>query len=667
MNIPNKIRLYLLVLCLLTLTAIPAFPALHGQTTIFRITLLVPSSNPARQSWSLLIQSSLQSLGIDAQRQVLGFSTVLDRAFTPPTNLVGKTWDEGGYDAVFIGQTLTIDADPFSFYHSSQFAPSGSNYELWNNTQNDQLTTQIDATDVTVVNSTARLNLVKQWQVLASNEQPAITILYPQETVAYNSHIVSNGAQVFAAYHFPADWPPVEQLTLASGVTNTTIAIAQTGPAPDKGLIPFMSDSYYDSTVYSQLFSSLAERNDTIFKTMIPQLAGGTIQSPLWSVASDNKTWTVHIRPNVSWQDGVCCVNATDVKMTFDAVQDDAIGSYLESFYKTIVGGKNNVTIVDPMTVKFSLPKPYAYFVQNILTTPILPWHLLNPVWRIPYASWKSSCFNTGQAASTCSSLSYTGGPVGTGPYMWVGYNTNTLTNHLTRNDLYYYDFPVNGKPELQARGAFAVKDLLVTYILASQPAIAALQTGAVNVLDSQYHLETQQSFFTTWNDKVTYTSYGAQEMGFNMQHPIFGTGTGTPLGQSNPSQAATAARYVRQAISHAVPRDLIIQQLLFGEGLPGITTPVAGNYRTGFAQVAGFNTALTPYDFNLTESRQLLQQAGYFPTTPTPPGFWEAYGIYIVSALVAAIVAISAVYMFRIRRKTLPPPSMPTSTTPSP
>ncbi|TMI53030.1 hypothetical protein E6H15_07880, partial [Candidatus Bathyarchaeota archaeon] len=107
MNIPKKIRLYILVLSLLTLTSIPLLPNLgHAQTTIFKITLLVPSSNPARQSWSLVVQSSLQALGIDAERQVLAFGTVLDRAFTPDPSLVGKTWDQGGYDAVFIGQTL---------------------------------------------------------------------------------------------------------------------------------------------------------------------------------------------------------------------------------------------------------------------------------------------------------------------------------------------------------------------------------------------------------------------------------------------------------------------------------------------------------------------------------------------------------------------------------
>src|SRR5207247_8525489 len=132
--------------------------------------------------------------------------------------------------------------------------------------------------------------------------------------------------------------------------------------------------------------------------------------------------------------------------------------------------------------------------------------------------------------------------------------------------------------------------------------------------------------------------------MGFNMQHPIFGTGVDTPLGKSDPSKAALAAKDVRQAISHAVPRDLIVQQLLFGYGYPGITTPVAGNYQTGFAITTGFDTALESYDFNLTDSRQLLQQAGYFPTTPKPPGVWDAYGAYTVSARVARSVAPLAV-----------------------
>jgi ABC-type transport system substrate-binding protein len=133
------------------------------------------------------------------------------------------------------------------------------------------------------------------------------------------------------------------------------------------------------------------------------------------------------------------------------------------------------------------------------------------------------------------------------------------------------------------------------------------------------------------------------------MKHPIFGTGVNTPLGLSDPSKASLAAKYVRQAISYAIPRDLIIQQLLAGYGNPGITTPVVGNYRTGWAVTDGFNTALTPYSFNLTKSRQLLQAAGYFPAAP--PSIWQTWGFALTVMLLATAITLAALYTVEVRR----------------
>jgi peptide/nickel transport system substrate-binding protein len=613
----------------------------HADTTptgIFRITLMVPQPNQARQEWSLLVQSNLQALGIDAQRVVLDWPTIFARALTPGSDVLGRSYDNGGFDALFLGYALGIDADPYSYYHSSQFAPIGNNYYLWNNSQNDQLTTQIKQT----LDTTQRLALVKQWQALAYDQQPSATILYTQEIVAFD-YTMPNAQYVFHTYHSPY-WPPIEQLSMLGGSTTGSITLAQTGPAPSEGFNPAVSSSYYDQTVYGALFSALAQRNDTIFKNMIPQLATG------WSVASDQKTWTVTLRPGVTWHDGVP-FNATDVKFTFDALQDDTLAADNEAFIKGIVGGKTDVTIVDPYTVKFTLPNPYAYFVENVLTIPIIPAHVLASV---PYSNWRTNPFNTGIG----------GGPIGTGPYKFVSYNSTTETNHLTRNDN-YFDFPQNGKTALQSRGAFEVKDYYVKHIQSSDSAVSALKAGSVNVLDAQYELESQTSFLASWpsNQWTSYDAFGVQELGFNMRHPIFGTGVNTPLGQSNPSQAALAAKYVRQAISYAIPRDLIIQQLLAGYGNPGITTPVIGNYRTGFAVTDGFNTALTPYSFNLTKSRQLLQAAGYFPAPA--PSVWQTWEFAITVMLLATVVTLAALYRVEVTRnraKRLSPSSSPTT-----
>ena len=599
---------------------------------------MVPLPNPARQEWSLVVQNNLQALGIDAQRVVLDWNTIYDRALTPSSSILGRTYDSGGFDALFLGYALGIDADPWSYYHSSQFAPTGSNYYLWNNTQNDQLTTQIKET----LNTTQRLKLVQQWQNLAYDQQPAATILYTKEIVAYDNTL-SNAGMVFNTYHYPY-WPPIEQLSMTGGGTTGSITLAQTGPAPSEGFNPVISSSYYDESVYGAIFSALAQRNDTIFQNMNPQMASG------WTVGPDQKTWTVTLRPGITWQDGVP-FNATDVKFTFDALQDATLAGDQQSFVQGIVGGKNNVTIIDPYTVRFSLPAPYAYFVQNILTLPIIPAHILA---TIPFSQWRTNSFNTGQGGP---------GPVGTGPYKFVSYDPTTSTNHLTRNDN-YYDFPYNGKTALQSRGAFEVRDYYVTYIQSSTVAIAALQARSVNILDAQYELGTQTSFLQSWPSTqwIAYDGFGVQELGFNMKHPIFGTGTGTPLGMSDPSRAALAAKYVRQAISYAIPRDLIIQQLLGGYGNPGITTPVIGDYATGKAVTQGFNTNLAPYQFNLTKARELLQQAGYFPTSASPPSVWDTYGFMITVILVSSVLVVTGIYLDerRTRHVTSPTSSMP-------
>ena len=143
--------------------------------------------------------------------------------------------------------------------------------------------------------------------------------------------------------------------------------------------------------------------------------------------------------------------------------------------------------------------------------------------------------------------------------------------------------------------------------------------------------------------------------MGVNMKHPVIGTGTDTPYAQQYPGNAtaaANAARWIRQAISYATPRDQIITNLLNGAGVAAITTPVVGNYKTGAALTQGFNTALQPYPYNLTKAGQLLQSAGYSPTYGT--SFLDQYGVYLIGVVVVAAVAIAAVYVLRIRRRPL-------------
>lgn len=500
----------------------------------------------------------------------------------------------------------------------------------WNTSENDRLGSLIKET----TDEATRLGYVKDWQKLEYNEQASATILYTQEVVAFDPTALQ--AEPFRVYHYPV-WPGVEKWMLNPSTTQTKIVLAQTGPAPEEGINPWLTTSYYDLTVWGAVFDGLTDRNDTVGKAMLPALATD------WSVASDQKTWTVHLRQGVTWHDGVK-FNATDVKFSYESAMADELASPVGAFVKDILGGPDNIKIIDEYTVEFDLPKPYAYFVESIMARTgygmMIPWHVLKD---IPLSDWKTHAFNTasGSYTVTTDSGTYTAhGPIGTGPYVYTGYDPNTFTNSMTKNDNYW------NKAALESAGMFGIKDYYVQNIEDSDPAIAALKSGDVDVLDSQFHLENKiASIEQPWGDTVSYDAFGVQELGFNMKHPVFGTGVDTPLGKQDPSRAAEAARYVRQAISHLIPRQEIIDTILAGYGTPGVTTPIT-------RVTAGFDTSLSAYSYDVNLAKALLANAGYDTGVAPTIGFWQQNGLYVAVAVVVVIVVVAGAAVYVIRRR---------------
>src|SRR2546427_8426424 len=81
-----------------------------GLSPRLHVTLLVPTSNPARRAWAAIIQNSLQCLGMDVSRVELPFSpNIYARALSPPTSIVGKTFDQGGFDILFRSEEHTSE------------------------------------------------------------------------------------------------------------------------------------------------------------------------------------------------------------------------------------------------------------------------------------------------------------------------------------------------------------------------------------------------------------------------------------------------------------------------------------------------------------------------------------------------------------------------------
>ncbi len=618
------------ILGLLLLTSAILLPAslfASGQdtTSLFTITLTVPNTNPSRQAWSEIIQQSFIEAGIDAQRVIHDWDTIYDRALEPPPEVAGKTYDEGGFDLLFVGYAMTVDPEPLSLYHSSQAttaSPPGQNYYNWINAENDRLCSLISNT----TNTEERLGYVKEWQQLAYEENPSLTIEYDQEVVVYDPTALEGDP--FEIMHYPC-WPRMAEWKLNPSSTQTTIVVAQTGPCPEIGMSDLTSTSYYDLTGYGNVFDPLAYRENLETFDMIPGLATS------WEVADDQKTWTVHLRQGATFHDGVE-FTADDVVFTYASAMSEELASQYGGFLLQLIGGPENVVKIDDYTVQFNLPEPYAYFVEVILATFMLPKHVLESV---ALADWRTHPFNTCVGSYSANGMEFYG-PMGTGPYWYAGYDATTGTSALTRYDGYW------NAGALVSAGMFGIQNILVVEIEDSDPAITALKNGEVDVLDSQYHLQTKlDSIDASWGVPVTYDAFGVQELGVNMQHPIIGTGVDTPLGQENPSRAAEAARYVRQALNHLIPRQDIINTILDGYGAPGVTTAVT-------TVTAGYDSSLEPYSYDIELAKSLLAAAGY-DTGVAPPsrGFIEEYDLYVAVAVVVVVVAVGAVYFIRRRK----------------
>ena len=610
-------------LILLSAFLLPAAFSVRGQETLFHVTLTVPSTNPSRQAWSEIVYQNMIDAGIDVDRVIQDWGTIYDRALDPATDVAGKVFDDGGFDMLFVGYAMGIDPDPYSLYDSSQIPP-GQNYYFWEDDENDRLCKLIKET----VDETQRLEYVQEWQKYAYDELPSIPLLYTREVVAFDPTALEG--HPFEILHYPV-WPGVDEWELNPSTSQDTIVLAQTGPCPEEGLNPWVTTSYYDLTTYGVVFDTLTRHENLETLAVIPELATS------WSVADDEMTWTVNLRQGVMWHDGVE-FTAEDVKFTYTAAMADDLASNAGAFVNEIIGSPENIEIVDDYTLIFHLPAPYAYFASSIMSEGygfMIPKHILE---SIPYDEWRTHTFNTGEGSYTANGQTWYG-PVGTGPYWYAGYDPTTFTNALTRNDDYW-----NGQ-NLMTRGLFEIESYLVVFIEGSDAAITALKTGEVDVLDSQYHLEAKlDSIEEPWGDWIAYDAFGVQELGVNMRHPILGTGEDTPLGQEDPSRAAEAARYVRQAISHLIPRQSIIDTILDGYGTAAITTPIT-------TLTAGFDTSLEPYSYDVQMAKSLLAAAGY-DTGVAPPskGFLEEYGLYVAIAIVVVVVAVGAIYFVRRR-----------------
>ncbi len=203
-------------------------------------------------------------------------------------------------------------------------------------------------------------------------------------------------------------WYQSEYRTDASA-NGGTYAEALLGPIDT--LNPIFAQTSAEEAVSELLFSRLVTYDEK-----------GTINYDLansMKLEEDKKTYTLTIRPDAQWSDGVS-VRAKDVVFTVNLLKNNATRSTLTGW------GDVKAVELDVRTVQFQLPAIYAAFPHALRFLPILPEHILRNI-----------------EPSQLRENNFSSKPTGSGPFtlrLLQGQDTASTQKiiHLTRNDRYY-------------------------------------------------------------------------------------------------------------------------------------------------------------------------------------------------------------------------------------
>lgn len=312
---------------------------------------------------------------------------------------------------------------------------------------------------------------------------------------------------------------------------------------------PMYASGAADTAVSHLVFSGLFKYDS--HNRLVGDLASS------YELSKSQTRYTVHLRKNVTWQDGKP-FTADDVVYTYTTIQDIEAQSPLFSSWQGV-----SVVKLDNFTVAFNLPNSLSAFPYS-LTNGIVPQHLLA---KIPVQQLRSAPFNTTK-------------PVGTGPFAWrfieVTGDQKTTSSRQQRISLTAFKHYWAGKPKLDGIS-------LITYA-DDQHMLSAFYKKEVNAISGLDSLPPQIK-----QDKsleIHHTPLTTAVMAFfNTSRP--------PLDQKSVRQALVYAVNVKQ-LENILPYHvkLVNEPLLHGQ--------------------LGYNPASAQLPYNLSSAKQTLDQAGW-------------------------------------------------------
>ncbi len=268
-----------------------------------------------------------------------------------------------------------------------------------------------------------------------------------------------------------------------------------------------------------------------------------------WDISPDGLQITFHLRPGVKWHDGAD-FTAADVEYTWRVMTDPKTPTaYGEDFRQV-----RKLEVLDPLTVRVTYGEIFAPALIS-WSFSVMPRHLLQ-----------------GQDI-TASPLARA--PVGTGPYRFKEWRPGE------KIVLEAYDGYWEGRPYIDRYLYRIIPDSATMFLELSAGNLDEMGLDPV-----QYTRQTGTDFFAKNYRKYRYLADSYSYLGFNLKLPLF------------------QDRRVRQAISHAVNKQEIIDIVLLGLG-----QEATGPYKPG---TWAYNDEVRRYPFDQARAAALLAEAGW-------------------------------------------------------
>ncbi len=285
-------------------------------------------------------------------------------------------------------------------------------------------------------------------------------------------------------------------------------------------------------------------------------------------------TFQVNLKSGLLFHDGTS-LTAEDVAFTYRLLLTPAVNSANHGFFSTYLNN-DSVKAIDSTTVVFNLTQPYA-FIESLFSASVMP--------KARY----ESRFNAGDYGYN----DVTGADAnGAGPFVVEEIDLTNMKIVLVKNTKFY----IANHPK--------VNKLIFTFVEEKENAFSQLADGSIDIFDSQYNPGIDEFNEITGVNDILVGDPGHQEMAYNHIHPFFGTGNSTPNGILYPDNSASYARHVRYAMSHAIPRQSIVDEVMDGLGVPATTVmPCAA---------IGYDHSLVPRNYSITTARTYMEMAGF-------------------------------------------------------